>query len=71
VTIVPQHNGIFYVTAVVLTDSSDDTFARTFSIPVIAGEGLSAKAEPKVASSPVDATKPVANAPAANSRQAQ
>jgi hypothetical protein len=59
------------VTAVVLTDSETTSIARTFTIPVIAGEGLSAKVEPKVAASPVDATKPVANAPAANSRQAQ
>jgi hypothetical protein len=70
-TIVPSRDGVFYLTATVLVESSDTWIARTFAIPVIAGEGLSAKAEPKVAASPVDATKPVANAPAANSRQAQ
>jgi hypothetical protein len=40
VTIVPQRDGIFYLTAVVLADSPTDSLTRTFSIPVIAGAGL-------------------------------
>jgi hypothetical protein len=70
VTIVPSRDGIFYVTAVVLTDSSTSSMARTFSIPVIAGAGLSDDVEAKVGS-PAKATKPVARVPAANPRQTQ
>jgi hypothetical protein len=40
ITIVPQRDGIFYLTAVVLADSPTDSLTRTFSIPVIAGAGL-------------------------------
>lgn len=38
-TIVAQRDGIFYVNATVLVDSGADSVARTFTIPVIAGEG--------------------------------
>jgi hypothetical protein len=38
-TIVPQRDGIFYVTATVLVDSASGSVARTFTIPVIAGTG--------------------------------
>ncbi len=38
-TIVPQRDGIFYVTATVLADMSGEPIARTFTIPVIAGAG--------------------------------
>jgi hypothetical protein len=48
VTIVPQRDGIFYLTAVVLADSPTDSLTRTFSIPVIAGAGL-ATASPATA----------------------
>jgi hypothetical protein len=65
-TIVPSRDGIFYVTAVVLAESTTDSVVRTFSIPVIAGQGLSAT---NPAANP--ATRPIANAPAANSRQSQ
>jgi hypothetical protein len=38
-TIVAQHDGIFYVSATVLVDLGADSVARTFTIPVIAGAG--------------------------------
>jgi hypothetical protein len=66
VTVVPSRDGIFYVSAVVLADSETSSIARTYSIPIIAGEGLSAL---PVAAKP--ATQPIASAPAANSRQSQ
>jgi hypothetical protein len=40
VTVVPRADGIFALTAVVLADSSSGSVSRTFSIPVIAGQGL-------------------------------
>ena len=40
-TIVAQHDGIFYVRATVLVDLGADSVARTFTIPVIAGAGTS------------------------------
>jgi hypothetical protein len=40
-TIVPKADGIFNITAVVLTDSATESVTRTFSIPVIAGAGFS------------------------------
>jgi hypothetical protein len=40
-TIVAQHDGIFYVSATVLVDAGADSTARTFTIPVIAGAGAS------------------------------
>jgi len=40
-TIVAQHDGIFYVSATVLVDLGADSVARTFTIPVIAGSGTS------------------------------
>jgi len=39
-TIVPKADGIFYITAVVLADSAKESIARTFAIPIIAGQGL-------------------------------
>jgi hypothetical protein len=38
-TIVPERDGIFFVSAVVLADS-EQSITRTFSIPIIAGKGL-------------------------------
>ena len=38
--ILPKRDGIFAVTATVAADSSNETSLRTFSIPVIAGNGL-------------------------------
>ena len=40
VTVIPKRDGIFTVTAVVLTDSDSDSVSRNFSIPLIAGSGL-------------------------------
>ena len=39
-TVTAKADGIFYVTAVVLADSDKESVARTFSFPLIAGEGL-------------------------------
>lgn len=39
ITLVPERDGIFFVSAVVLADTAGVSLARTFSIPVIAGEG--------------------------------
>jgi hypothetical protein len=39
-TVIPKADGIFNITAVVLTDSATDSVARTFSIPLIAGNGV-------------------------------
>ena len=63
-TVVPSSDGIFYVTAVVVSDSEETSVSRTFTIPVIAGEGLSV--EPANG-----ATPSVASAPAAKSRQSK
>ena len=38
--VVPKADGIFNITAVVLTDSATESVSRTFSIPLIAGAGL-------------------------------
>lgn len=38
-TIVPQHDGIFYVDTTVLADFGSQSIGRTFTIPVIAGSG--------------------------------
>ena len=40
VRVLPKRDGIFAVTAVVAFVSANQDFARTFAIPVIAGEGL-------------------------------
>lgn len=48
VRVVPKADGIFALSATVSVDLADDSLTRTFSIPVIVGEGLSepvAKAE--------------------------
>ncbi len=39
-TILPKQDGIFYVTAVVLADTDKESIARTFTVPLIAGQGL-------------------------------
>jgi hypothetical protein len=41
VTIVPQRDGIFVVSATVLADSPTNSVSHLFSIPVIAGAGIS------------------------------
>jgi hypothetical protein len=40
VTVVPQRDGIFFVSAVVQADSPTESLTRTFSIPIIAGTGV-------------------------------
>jgi hypothetical protein len=40
VRIIPKRDGIFTLSATVGVDSENDSVSRTFSIPVIAGEGL-------------------------------
>lgn len=48
VRVVPKQDGIFALSATVSVDLADDSLTRTFSIPVIVGEGLpepTAKAE--------------------------
>jgi len=40
VTVIPKEDGIFYVSAVVLTDSATQSLARSYAVPIIAGEGL-------------------------------
>ena len=40
VTVVPKSDGIFNVTATILTDSAKDSIASTYTIPLIAGTGL-------------------------------
>jgi hypothetical protein len=40
VTVLPEADGIFYITAVVLADSETESVARTFTIPLIAGQGF-------------------------------
>jgi len=51
VTVLAKADGIYYVTAVVLADSEKESVARTFSIPIIAGQGQAeAPAEPPAAS---------------------
>jgi hypothetical protein len=57
-TIVPQRDGVFYVSAVVLADSATESVTRSYSIPLIAGAGVSATAAPET-------SPPAAAAPAA------
>jgi hypothetical protein len=42
VTVLPKSDGIFYITAVVAADSEKESISRAFSIPLVAGEGVSA-----------------------------
>jgi hypothetical protein len=45
ITIVPQQDGIFFVSATVHADSPTESISRTFSIPIIAGTGAPPPAE--------------------------
>ena len=38
--ILPKRDGIFVVSAVVSVDTASESLSRTFSIPLIAGQGL-------------------------------
>lgn len=40
VRILPKHDGVFAVSATVSVDLADDSITRTYSIPVIVGDGL-------------------------------
>jgi hypothetical protein len=39
-TVIAKADGIYYITAIVLADSEKESVARTFSLPIIAGQGL-------------------------------
>lgn len=43
ITLVPQQDGIFFVSATVHVDSATESITRTFSFPVIAGAGVPAE----------------------------
>jgi len=63
-TIVPQRDGVFYVSAVVLADSPTESVTRSFSIPLVVGDGTSAAADGAQSGSAAPAPAP-APAPAA------
>jgi hypothetical protein len=46
VTVMANVDGIYYITAAVVADAEDSSLTRTFSIPVIAGNGVAAPAKP-------------------------
>jgi hypothetical protein len=46
-TIVPRRDGIFFVSAVVHADSPEQSLTRTFSIPIIAGQGQAETPKPQ------------------------
>jgi hypothetical protein len=58
VTVVPKSDGIFYVTAVVLTDSPTESVTRNYSIPIIAGAGLAELPQPEMARPPSRPSRP-------------
>jgi hypothetical protein len=60
-TVTAKSDGIFYVTAVLLADSDNESVARTFSFPLIAGQGL---LEPPAASPPAASVADPKQAPA-------
>ena len=53
-TVTAKADGIFYVTAVVLADSDKESVARTFAIPLIAGQGLTESPSAPAAASVAD-----------------
>ena len=60
-TVVPQRNGIFSVSATVIADAGAESVARTYVIPLIAGAGVHIEAAG--ASSPPVARAPVGEQP--------
>ena len=61
IRILPKRDGIFVVSAVVSVDSANESLSRSFSIPVIAGEGLAelaAKSEVSAGQAPERPTAP-------------
>ncbi len=67
-TVVPKREGIFSVTAIVLSDSSDGAVSRAYAIPLIAGAGLPEQAADP-AGQPAQAAQPVPPAQAARTAQ--
>jgi hypothetical protein len=61
-TVTAKTDGIFYVTAVVLADSDSESIARTFAVPLIAGQGLTEElaATPAAASAAAPKRTPAA-----------
>jgi hypothetical protein len=57
VTVTPKADGIFYVTATVISDSSTASESRVYSIPIIAGAGLP-ELPPPAAQAAASTTKP-------------
>jgi len=65
-TVVPKREGIFSVTAIVLSDSSDGAVSRAYAIPLIAGDGLPEHAaDPAAPAAEASATQPTQSAHAA------
>jgi hypothetical protein len=62
-TVTAKTDGIFYITAIVLADSESESVARTFSIPVIAGQGLSELPAAPAAASAAGPKRPSAAQP--------
>jgi hypothetical protein len=60
ITVTPKTDGIFYITAVVLADSDKESVARTFAIPLIAGQGLTESPAAPAAASVADPKGPPA-----------
>jgi hypothetical protein len=58
ITVTPKADGIFYVTATVISDSSTGSESRIYSIPIIAGAGL-----PELPPAAAQATQPPQVAP--------
>jgi len=61
--IIPKRDGIFVVSAVVTVDSANESLSRTFTIPLIAGEGLAelpTKSEVAAGRTPEPRTRPKA-----------
>jgi hypothetical protein len=57
-TVLPKADGIYSITAIVLTDSATESVARTFSIPLIAGAGFAEPAPTSDASPPAGPSRP-------------
>jgi hypothetical protein len=60
VTVTATADGIYSVTAIVLADSDKESIARTFSIPLIAGQGLTETPAAPAAASVADSKRPSA-----------
>lgn len=62
-TVTAKTDGIFYVTAVVLADSDKESIARSYSFPLIAGQGFTEAPAAPPAASTVAEPKPAASQP--------